>query len=34
VSGHFDADATASARGIFSDIEDCYLLAYVCRVPG
>jgi SAM-dependent methyltransferase len=33
-AGDFDADAIATARGIFSDIADCYLLAYVCRVPG
>jgi malate/lactate dehydrogenase len=33
-AGHFDVDAIASARGLFSLIEDCYLLAYVCRVPG
>jgi ubiquinone/menaquinone biosynthesis C-methylase UbiE len=32
-SGRFDADAVATARGLFSQIEDCYLLAYVCRVP-
>ena len=32
-AGRFDADAVASARGIFSDLEDCYLLAYLCRVP-
>jgi SAM-dependent methyltransferase len=29
--GAFDADEIATARGIFSRIEDCYLLAYVCR---
>jgi len=23
----------ASARGLFSEIEDCYLLAYICQVP-
>jgi SAM-dependent methyltransferase len=33
-SGHFDSDAVATARGMFSEIEDCYLLAYVCRVPA
>jgi SAM-dependent methyltransferase len=31
-AGHFDVDAIATARGLFSEIEDCYLLAYVCRV--
>ena len=33
-AGRFDVDAIASARGLFSEIEDCYLLAYVCRVPA
>jgi SAM-dependent methyltransferase len=32
-AGRFDVDAVATARGLFSEIEDCYLLAYVCRVP-
>jgi SAM-dependent methyltransferase len=32
-SGRFDVEAVATARGLFSAIEDCYLLAYVCRVP-
>jgi len=32
-AGHFDVDQIATARGIFNAIEDCYLLAYVCRVP-
>jgi hypothetical protein len=31
--GRFDPDQVATARGLFSQIEDCYLLAYVCRVP-
>jgi hypothetical protein len=33
-TGRFDGPAVATARGMFSAIEDCYLLAYVCRVPG
>jgi SAM-dependent methyltransferase len=33
-AGRFDVDAVAMARGMFSEIEDCYLLSYVCRVPG
>ena len=33
-AGRFDADETAKARGLFHQIEDCYLLAYLCRVPG
>jgi SAM-dependent methyltransferase len=32
--GRFDADQVATARGLFHQIEDCYLLAYLCRVPG
>ncbi len=32
-TGHFDVDAISTARGLFSEIEDCYLLAYICRVP-
>jgi ubiquinone/menaquinone biosynthesis C-methylase UbiE len=32
-AGHFDVDQIATARGLFTEIEDCYLLAYVCRVP-
>jgi SAM-dependent methyltransferase len=32
-AGHFDAAQVAAARGMFSAIEDCYLLAYVCRSP-
>ncbi len=31
--GHFDAEQVATARGLFNQIEDCYLLAYVCRRP-
>ena len=33
-AGHFDVEHIATARGLFRQIEDCYLLAYVCRVPG
>jgi SAM-dependent methyltransferase len=33
-AGVFDTDAIASARGLFSAIEDCYLLGYVCRAPA
>jgi SAM-dependent methyltransferase len=32
-AGRFDAEEVASARGLFSEIEDCYLLAYICQVP-
>jgi SAM-dependent methyltransferase len=32
-AGRFDADETAKARGLFHQIEECYLLAYLCRVP-
>lgn len=32
-AGKFDGDQIATARGLFAEIEDCYLLAYVCRVP-
>jgi SAM-dependent methyltransferase len=32
-AGRFDADQVATARGMFHEIGDCYLLAYVCRVP-
>jgi SAM-dependent methyltransferase len=33
-AGRFDVDAVATARGLFRQIEDCYLLGYVCRVPA
>ena len=33
-AGHFDAAQVATARGLFHQIEDCYLLAYLCRVPA
>jgi ubiquinone/menaquinone biosynthesis C-methylase UbiE len=32
-SGRFDPEQVATARGMFHEIADCYLLAYVCRVP-
>ncbi len=32
-TGRFDVDQVATARGMFHEIADCYLLAYVCRVP-
>ena len=31
--GTFDPDELATKRGVFDDIEGCYLLAYVCRRP-
>ena len=31
--GVFDPDELATNRGMFDDIEKCYLLAYVCRKP-
>jgi SAM-dependent methyltransferase len=33
-AGRFDAEQVATERGMFHRIEDCYLLAYLCRVPG
>ncbi len=33
-AGTFDVDQVATSRGMFHEIADCYLLAYVCRVPG
>jgi SAM-dependent methyltransferase len=32
-SGVYDGTEIATRRGLFDDIEDCYLLAYVCRRP-
>ncbi len=32
--GMFDATELATKRGIYDAIEDCYLLAYVCRRPA
>ena len=31
--GTFDPDELATKRGVFDDIDKCYLLAYVCRRP-
>jgi ubiquinone/menaquinone biosynthesis C-methylase UbiE len=31
--GTFSTTEVATARGLFSDIERCYLLSYVCRTP-
>jgi SAM-dependent methyltransferase len=33
-AGSFDPDQVATARGLFHQIEDCYLLAYLCRAPA
>ncbi len=33
-AGTFDVDQVATSRGMFHEIADCYLLAYVCRVPS
>ena len=33
-AGSFDADQVATARGMFNEIADCYLLAYLCRAPA
>ena len=32
--GVFDPAELATKRGVFDDIENCYLLAYVCRRPA
>jgi hypothetical protein len=32
-AGSFDESQVATARGLFNQVADCYLLAYVCRVP-
>ena len=31
--GAFDPTELATKRGLFDDIDNCYLLAYVCRRP-
>ena len=31
--GRFSAEEVATRRGVFSRIEDCYLLAYLCKKP-
>jgi len=33
-AGRFDPDQVATARGVFYQRDECYLLAYLCRVPG
>lgn len=33
-SGVWDSTEVSTRRGLFDDIEDCYLLAYVCRRPA
>jgi SAM-dependent methyltransferase len=33
-AGTFDAGEPATKRGLYDEIADCYLLAYVCRRPG
>lgn len=32
-AGEFSFEEVATRRGVFAEIEDCYLLAYVCRRP-
>ena len=32
--GTFDGQEQARNHGVYAEIEDCYLLAYVCRVPA
>jgi SAM-dependent methyltransferase len=32
-AGVFDADQVATARGLYHQIDECYLLAYLCRKP-
>jgi len=31
--GRFSAPEVATARGLFADVEGCYLLSYLCRLP-
>jgi hypothetical protein len=31
--GEFDGQEQARNHGVYADIDDCYLLAYVCRKP-
>lgn len=33
-AGEFSVSEVATQRGLFADIESCYLLGYVCRTPG
>lgn len=32
--GRFDIVECAANRGVYADIENCYVLAYICRKPG
>ena len=32
--GGFSVEEVATRRGVFAQIEDCYLLAYLCKKPG
>ena len=32
--GVFDPTELATKRGLYDAVEDCYLLAYVCRRPA
>jgi hypothetical protein len=32
-SGEFDLAEVAAKHGVYAEIEDCYFLAYMCRVP-
>ena len=32
-TGRFSFEELAGNTGVFHEIEDCYLLAYVCRKP-
>jgi len=31
--GRFSVTEVATARGLFADVESCYLLSYLCRSP-
>ena len=31
--GGFSVEEVATRRGVFAQIEDCYLLAYLCKKP-
>ena len=31
--GVFSVGEVATRRGLFAEIEDCYLLSYLCRTP-
>ena len=32
-AGRFSFEELAANTGVFHEVEDCYLLAYVCRKP-